>query len=70
MSLSKPPLNKKILLMMTLGGVGLVIQLILSSLYPASEYSFTLGVALAIFAIITAIMIVLFGKTKKDFSKI
>jgi len=33
--------------MMGLGGIGLVIQLILSSAYPATEYSFTLGVALS-----------------------
>ena len=52
--------------MMILAGIGLVIQIILSSIYPASEYSFTLGVALAIFGIIIAIMIVMYNKTRKE----
>ncbi len=61
--------NKKILLMIFIASIGLVIQMILSSLYPASEYSFTLGVALAIFGIIIAIQIVLYSKVRKEIPK-
>ncbi len=67
MTIVKP--SKKILLMMVLGFVGLVIQIILSSLYPASEYSFTLGIGLAIFGIIIAIMIILYSKARNEISK-
>ena len=52
--------------MMILASIGLVIQIILSSIYPASEYSFTFGVALAIFGIIIAIMIVMYNKVRKE----
>ena len=51
---------------MILAGIGLVIQIILSSMYPASEYSFTFGVALAIFGIIIAIMIAMYNKVRKE----
>ena len=59
-------MNKKILIMLIIAGVALPIQIILSSIYPASEYSFTLGVALAIFGAITAIMIALYNKVRKE----
>ena len=62
-------MNKKILIMLTIAGIALPIQMILSSMYPASEYSFTLGVALAIFGVITAIMIVLYSKVRKEIPK-
>jgi len=62
----KNPFNKKILLMLIIGAIGLPLQIILVSLYPASEYSFTLYVALAIFGIIAAIMIVLYSKVRKE----
>ncbi len=62
-------MNKKILIMLTIAGISLPIQMILSSMYPASEYSFTLGVALAIFGVITAIMIVLYSKVRKEIPK-
>jgi hypothetical protein len=58
--------NKKILFMMFLASFGLVIEMLLVSFYPASEYSFTLGVALAIFGIIIAIQIVLYSKVRKE----
>ena len=61
-------MNKKILIMMIIAGIGVPIQIILTSLYPASEYSFTLGVALAIFGVIIAIEIVLYSKVKKEIS--
>jgi len=60
--------NKKILIMLIVAGVGLVIQMILTSLYPASEYSFTFGVALAIFGVIIAIQIGLNSKVRKEIS--
>ena len=53
---------------MIIAGIGVPIQIILTSLYPASEYSFTLGVALAIFGVIIAIEIVLYSKVKKEIS--
>ena len=52
--------------MLIIAAIGLPLQMILVSLYPASEYSFTLGVALAIFGIIVAIMIVLYSKVRKE----
>ena len=52
--------------MMIVAGVGLPIQITLSSMYPASEYSFTFGVALAIFGIIIAIMITMYNKARKE----
>ena len=51
---------------MIIASVGLFIQMILVSLYPASEYSFTLGVALAIFGVIIAIEIGLYSKVRKE----
>ena len=59
-------MNKKILITLIIAGMALPIQMILSLMYPASEYSFTLGVALAIFGIITTIMIVLYSKVRKE----
>ena len=58
--------NKKILIMLIIAGIAFPIQMILTSMYPASEYSFTFGVALAIFAIIVAIMIALYSKARKE----
>jgi ABC-type glycerol-3-phosphate transport system permease component len=62
----KNPFNKKILLMLIIASIWLPLQIILVSLYPASEYSFTLGVALAIFGIVVAITIVLYSKVRKE----
>ena len=59
-------MNRKILIMLIVAGVGLIIQMIISSLYPASEYSFTLGVALAVFGVIIAIQIGLYNKVRKE----
>ena len=59
-------MNKKIFLMLIVAGIGLIIQMIVTSLYPASEYSFTLGLALAIFGIIIAIQIGLYSKVRKE----
>ncbi|WP_428326456.1 hypothetical protein [Nitrosopumilus sp.] len=61
-------MNKKILLMLIIAGIGIITQMILTSFYPASEYSFTLGVALAIFGIIIAIQTTLYNKAKKRIS--
>lgn len=55
--------------MIIIAGIGLPIQLLLSLMYPASEYSFTLGVALAIFGVIIAIEIALYSKVRKDIPK-
>ncbi|MCH9657251.1 hypothetical protein K0U27_00920 [archaeon] len=63
---TKIQFNKKILIMLIIAGIALPIQVILTSMYPASEYSFTFGVALAIFAIIVAIMIALYSKVRKE----
>jgi len=60
--------NKKILFLMFLASFGLVIEMLLVSFYPASEHSFTLGVALAIFGIIIAIQIALYSKVRKEIS--
>jgi len=62
-------MNKKILIMIIIAGIGLPIQIILSSMHLASEYSFTLGVALAIFGIIIAIEIALYNKVRKEILK-
>ena len=62
-------MNKKILLMMIIAGVGLVIQMIISSIYRDSESSLVLGIALAIFGIIIAIQITLYSKAKKEIPK-
>ena len=63
---TKIQFNKKILIMLIIAGIAFPIQMILTSMYPASEYSFTFGVALAIFAIIVAIMIALYSKARKE----
>ena len=59
-------MNKKILVMMIVAGIGVISQMIISSIYPASEISFVLGVALAIFGIIMAIQIILYSKIKRE----
>jgi len=63
---TKIQFNKKILIILIIAGIAFPIQIILTSMYPASEYSFTFGVALAIFAIIVAIMIALYSKARKE----
>jgi ABC-type glycerol-3-phosphate transport system permease component len=63
---TKTQFNKKILIILIIAGIAFPIQMILTSMYPASEYSFTFGVALAIFAIIVAIMIALYSKARKE----
>ena len=52
--------------MLVAAGAGLVIQIIISSVYPASEFSFTTGLALVIFGVIVAIQIVLYNKVRKE----
>jgi len=59
-------MNKKILVMMIVAGVGVIAQMIISSIHPASEISFALGVALVIFGVIIAIQIILYSKVKKE----
>jgi len=54
--------------MLIIAGIGIIIQMFISSIYPASEISFALGVALAIFGIIIAIQITIYSKTKKEIS--
>ena len=61
-------MNKKILAMLIIAGIGVVIQMIITSLYPASEFSFVSGLALAIFGIAIAIQIMLYNKAKKEIS--
>ena len=51
---------------MIIAAVGFVIQMIISTIYRASESSLILGIALAIFGIIIAIEIVLYSKVKKQ----
>ena len=60
--------NKKILIMLIIAGMGIIIQMFISSMFPASEISFVLGVALAIFGIIIAIQIMLYSKVKREMS--
>lgn len=62
-------MNKKILLMLIIAVLGLMIQMIMTSIYPASEYSFTLGLALAVFGVIVAIQIGLYSKVRKEIPK-
>ena len=59
-------MNKRILVMVIIAGVGVIAQMIISSTYPASEISFTLGIALAVFGVIIAIQIILYSKVKKE----
>jgi len=54
--------------MLIIAGIGIIIQMFISSVFPASEISFALGVALAIFGIIIAIQIVLYSKVKREMS--
>ena len=61
-------MNRKILAMMAIAAGGLVIQMIISAIYPASEYSFALGLALAIFGVLIAIEIMLYSKVRKEIS--
>lgn len=60
--------NKKILVMMTIASGGLVIQMIISAIFPASEFSFALGLGLAIFGILIAIEIILYSQVRKEIS--
>ena len=53
-------------MMLIIAGGGVIVQIIISSLYPASEYNFVLGIALAVFGVIIAIQITLFNKAKKE----
>jgi len=59
-------MNKKILIMLIIAGAGVIIQMIISSVYPATEFSFVSGLALAIFGVIIAIQIALYSKVKKE----
>ena len=52
--------------MLILAGAGIIIQMFISSMYPASEISFVFGAALTIFGIIIAIQIALYSKAKKE----
>ena len=61
-------MNRKILAMMAIAAIGLVIQMIISAIFPASEYSLALGIALAVFGVLIAIEIVLYNKVKKEIS--
>jgi len=61
----KVRVNKKILVMMIIGAVGLVFQMVMSSFYRDSESSLVLGIALAAFGIMVAIQIVIYSKVKK-----
>jgi len=53
-------------MMLVIGSIGLPILFVITSVYPASEFSFVYGLGLAIFGIITAIMIVLYSKVRKE----
>lgn len=59
-------MNKKILIMLIIAGVGVIIQMIISSMYPASEFSFVSGLALAVFGVIIVIQITLSSKVKRN----
>ncbi len=52
--------------MLIVAGAGVIIQMIISSVYPASEFSFVSGLALAAFGVILAIQIILYNKVKKE----
>jgi hypothetical protein len=55
--------------MMIVAGGGFFITLAITSVFPASEYSFVSGLALAIFGVIIAIQIVLYSKVRKEIPK-
>ena len=61
-------MKKKILIMFIVAHVGFVLQLIIVSLFHASEFGFVYGLALAIFGVVVAIEIVLYSKVKKEIS--
>ena len=46
--------------------VGVIAQIIISLVYPASEISFALGIALTVFGVIIAIQIILYSKVKNE----
>ena len=52
--------------MLIVAGVGTVIQMIITSIYPASDFSFATGLALAIFGIFVAIQIGMYNKVRKE----
>jgi len=52
--------------MLIIADVGVIIQMIISSMYPASEFSFVSGLTLAIFGVTIAIQIALYSKAKKE----
>ena len=54
--------------MLIIAGVGIIIQMFISSIYPVSEISFVLGVAFTIFGIIIALQIIFYSKAKKEIS--
>ena len=66
MPASRPPISKRILAMIIVAGVGLAVQTIITLIYPASEFSFMTGLALAIFGVILAIQIGLYSKARKE----
>ena len=59
-------MNQKILIMLIIAGAGVVAQMIIVSIFPESQISFVLGIALAVFAIFVAIQIALYSKAKKE----
>ena len=62
-------MNKKILAMMAIASGGLVIQMIISAIFPASQFNLALGLGLAIFGIIITIEIILYSKFRKEISE-
>jgi len=54
--------------MLIVAHVGFVIQIIIVSLYPPSEFGFVYGLALAVFGVVIAIEIVLYSKVRKEIS--
>jgi len=55
--------------MLIVAGGGFLITTMITSIYPASEYSFVSGLALAIFGVMVAIQIVLYRKVRKEIPK-
>ena len=57
-------MDKKILVMLIVAALGLPIQVLLTSWYPASDLSFITGLSLAVFGIAIAIQISLYSRKK------
>ena len=63
---ARPRFSKKILLMMAVAMAGFAVQTAITLAYPASEFAFTTGLALAIFCVVVAVQIGLYSRVRKE----